>query len=376
MAAAMLLMLLLVGYSWRHRSMPGALPFMVGCLFSVLETIGILMASLTADPGLQDFWLRFQSAWLLSAVTAITCFVLEYAWPGRWLTRRKLVLLSILPLFSIFYFLGGYVFFAPAPFQSGVTSISRYSAAGMILMAYSVAMTFVNLAVFAWLFIRSPQHRWPVVLMASSAIFITAVMLREYLPPGNQSFNGPLFILPFLGYAIALYAFRIFDPIPLAGRTAIDQLNAGLIVLDPRGQVVRLNPAAEKILGKTTGEVKGRPVREWLPAYPDLTLANPGVVEIEFSQGTGSEQRQINLVASRLADFRELPVGRLLMLRDVTEQRRAQAQIVEQQRALATGDERERMARELHDSLGQVLSYASFQVGSAAKLARATGRAR
>ena len=29
---------------------------------------------------------------------AVLCFALEYAWPGRWLTRRNLVLLSIPPL--------------------------------------------------------------------------------------------------------------------------------------------------------------------------------------------------------------------------------------------------------------------------------------
>jgi len=43
---------------------------------------------------------------------------------------------------------------------------------------------------------------------------------------------------------------------------------------------------------------------------------------------------------------------------------------VEQQRALATLNERERMARELHDSLGQVLGYAGFQIDAAAKLSR------
>ncbi|MCJ7556195.1 MAG: sensor histidine kinase, partial [Gammaproteobacteria bacterium] len=50
--------------------------------------------------------------------------------------------------------------------------------------------------------------------------------------------------------------------------------------------------------------------------------------------------------------------------------KQAQAQIVEQQRVLAIQGEREHMARELHDSLGQVLSYTSFQVETAAKLYR------
>jgi len=62
-----------------------------------------------------------------------------------------------------------------------------------------------------------------------------------------------------------------------------------------------------------------------------------------------------------------LGVGRLLLLHDVSEQKRAQSQILEQQRALATLKERERLARELHDSLGQVLSFASLKMGAARK---------
>jgi signal transduction histidine kinase len=50
----------------------------------------------------------------------------------------------------------------------------------------------------------------------------------------------------------------------------------------------------------------------------------------------------------------------------VTDQTRAQAQLLEQQRALATLEERDRIARELHDGIGQVLGYVKMQ-GQAAR---------
>jgi len=89
-----------------------------------------------------------------------------------------------------------------------------------------------------------------------------------------------------------------------------------------------------------------------------------------MSLGSGAETRYYLLETSALKDWRGLEIGRLLLLHDVTEQKRAQAQLVEQQRALATLKEREHMARELHDSLGQVLGYAGLQVEVAAKLSR------
>jgi signal transduction histidine kinase len=90
-------------------------------------------------------------------------------------------------------------------------------------------------------------------------------------------------------------------------------------------------------------------------------LANPEGTEIEFSLGTGKKQRWYLMTNSKLNDFRGLEVGRLLMLRDITEQKQAHAQLVEQQRALAMLQEREQLARELHDGLGQAFAFVNTQ---------------
>jgi signal transduction histidine kinase len=77
--------------------------------------------------------------------------------------------------------------------------------------------------------------------------------------------------------------------------------------------------------------------------------------------GSRLETRYYQVEASALNDWRGLEIGRLLLLHDVTEQKQAQAQTLEQQRALAILTERERLARELHDELGQVLAFISTQ---------------
>ena len=101
-----------------------------------------------------------------------------------------------------------------------------------------------------------------------------------------------------------------------------------------------------------------------------LPPANPTNLP-EITLGHGPHARQYAPVLSPLCDFRGLLLGYLLVLPDMTELRRAQAQALEHERMLAVQSERERMARELHDSLGQVLSYTSLQVETAAQLALA-----
>ena len=103
-----------------------------------------------------------------------------------------------------------------------------------------------------------------------------------------------------------------------------------------------------------------------LPAFGDLSArlaAGPGQ-SFEVSLGSGAVARSYEADVSALRDFRNVLVGYLLVLRDVTERRHAEAQILEQQRSLAMLREREQLARELHDGIGQVMGYASLQLES------------
>ena len=74
-----LLLIALAVYSGRRRSVPGALPFTIGCLFAALWAAGSMMEAAAVEVQTKIFWVKFQGAWILPVVTAITCFVLEYA---------------------------------------------------------------------------------------------------------------------------------------------------------------------------------------------------------------------------------------------------------------------------------------------------------
>ncbi len=371
-----LLLIPLSIYSWRRRSVPGALPFSMGCMFAALWAAGSVMELVSVDAATKVFWFKFQGAWRLPAITAITCFVLEYAWPGRWLTRRNLALLSIPLLLAWGLILTNNLHhLAWRGFAYEGKVVPLRGPVNWLFFAYGYALGVANLVVLAWLFLRSSQHRWPVVIMVTGQIvgrglyLLEAAEVLRIAPP----LDVPPMAFEYLTYAVALFGFRIFDPVPLARRTAIEQMHAGMLVLDAQGRVASLNPAAERILGAPAGSARGQPVRKLLPAYPDEQLAENEETEIELSLpgghqdgvGAGQEVRHYTLTISLLNDFRGLAVGRLLMLRNVTLQKRAQAQLVEQQRTLATLQERERLARELHDSLGQTLAAAHLQASSA-----------
>ncbi len=369
------LMIVLSIFSYRRRSAPGALQLMTACLFAAAWAACLLMNYAAVDTATKIFWLKIQAIVQLPILIAITCFILEYAWPRRWLTRRNLALLYFPILPSVILLLTNGLHHQAWRSFSLVNGALRpqFGLGSWILAFYFFGvLEALNLVVFVWLFRRSPQHRWPVALMLAGQIVGRSLFLLYNANPRLSAL--PLNILgmslEFLIYAAVLFGFRIFDPISLARQTTVEQLKSGMMVLDPQGAIVSLNPAAAGILGSSAKSLLGRPIQDLLPADSALIgdLQATEVIRAEISLETGSETRCYEMEYSTLKDFREQVVGRLLLLHDVTEQKRAQAQLLEQQRALAMLHERERLARELHDSIGQTLGFAGFQLEAASKL--------
>jgi signal transduction histidine kinase len=363
------LLTVLAVYAWRRRNLSGALWLVIYCLFSLLFLTPKVLEFLAVGFETKIFWYKFEYPWLTPGTTAMTCFILEYTWPGRWLTRRTLALLSIVPLLGLAFTFSNefhHLLFRGYEFTGDVAPLVGPIGWGFVI--YNLGLRVVSITALVWLFIRSPQHRWPAVLiLLAETVFGIVLVLDPYIEE-SWFFYVPEKVLPVVACAIALFGFRILDPIPLARQTVIEQLQAGMLVLDLEGRVVSLNPAAERILNAPAKQVEGKRVQELLPAFPEQRLADSGETGIELGFGEGISLRYYMLTNSMLNDFRGLQAGRLLLLHDVTEQRCAQAQILEQQKVQAALEERAGLARELHDSIDQVLAAAQLQAEIANEL--------
>ncbi len=368
--------------SWRRRDMPGARQLAAACLFVAFWMAGIILETLAVEPAAKVTGYRFQSIWPSFALLAAVCFVLEYTYPGRWLSRRNVALLAaplLVPLLDLLLTAidnRGFVWYS-LEVEAGGQVTPYLAPAGRFIVGYMLILLGIQVTALVWLFVRSPRHRWPAALMLVAGIVSrSAYMLDYFRTPLPVWFDfrlvGPAVAL--VAYTIALFGFRIFDPLPVARATVIEQMRAGMIVFDPRWQIAGLNPAAEQILGIPFDLARGKTWEqmsdpERLPPLPHPNLGS-GDAEFELPEmvfGTGANVRYYEPALTVLRDFRGLLVGHLLTLRETTQQKRAQARILEQERALAVLREREQLARELHDSTGQTLAFVSLQAQAIAK---------
>ena len=213
-----LLMVTLSTYSARRRYVPGATPLMVASLFAVAWALGSLLEAAAAELGTKIFWFKFQAVVQLPMIVAITCFVLEYAWPGRWLTRRNLILLSIPCILTLGIILSAdfhQLVWRGFLFDGRVIPVRGNG--NWIVLLYGYGLAIINLIIFTWLFIRSPQHRWPVAIMFVGQIVgrVQYLFTTTQIVESDLLVNIPPIAFEYLIYAIALFGFRILDPIPL-----------------------------------------------------------------------------------------------------------------------------------------------------------------
>ena len=359
-------------YAWRHRCVPGAAAFAVSALFMALWALFTAMEMAATSDAIKATLFRAEALVGLAGLTALLYFALEHASLGKWASRRTALLLSLVSG-AIFILMATndlhHLMWSRIWFDQWVR-IERGPLNGLML-AWGLLLPTLALLVFLGLLLRSAgiYRRQALLLFAASAL----PLLTYLLEPAGINPVAPLdpvilvLTLSSLLYAVAIFRFRMLEIVPIGRDTAIERMASGVLVLDAQNRIVDVNPAAADVLALSRAAAVGRPAKQALAAHPDLAqvLDQQSATSAEISLNGTRQPLHLRVQSSPLTNPGGFYLGRLILLQDVTEQRQAQAQLLEQQRMLVAMEEREWLAQELHDSLSQSLGFLNVQAQAA-----------
>lgn len=163
----------------------------------------------------------------------------------------------------------------------------------------------------------------------------------------------------------------------LAFRLLVESVkDYAIVMIDPEGRVVTWNQGAERIKGYQRAEIMGRHVSLFYTPE-DLAAGRPErTLQTALAEGRGEDlEWRVRKDGSRfwasttttsIRDHDGRLRGFSQVTRDLTERRQAEETLrsLSQRLLMAQEEERRRIARELHDEIGQILTTVKFSLQS------------
>lgn len=357
--------LVMIFYMIPNRRAGGAAAFIAVLICCSVWSLTSAAESIVPDAAGKLLWLRIGYPAHTFGPLAWFVMILRLTEHDRWLERKKLLLLCMIPIITSVLALTNFhgLMWAGCglSYQGAYPVLSlRYGVWFWIHMVYATGLDALSVVLAARYGLRqTPLYKKRYASLVFPVVFVWLVNTPYLLHLGL-----PVDLTPVAWGAAtptvlwALFRNDLFDLVPIARTRVMESLSAGVLLIDRKNRVVDLNPAAVRIFQCTPDKTVGLGADEFFSGWPELLLQIGG----NRSQAEWKAPDGLCYVSSYYEIKRKKNIlGRMLILRDVTEERRMQAELLETQRQMAVQQERERMARDMHDDMGQIMGFVNVQ---------------
>ena len=359
-------------YAWRFRSIPGAVPYTVHKAAIAAMLLSLVMASQSAGLAAKISWIRLHHAYTFISVLAWSALTLQMTGRGKWLNRRTVVaMLAILAsALAVLFSDERYGLFWRRIWLAGndVRAVDGLGSTLILFSGYLVILASTGLFVHRFIKIGGILRAQAGILIFSTCITVAGHLCWRFAatPELRQDSLALAFIVSGTLDAFAFFRWRLFDIIAVAQAVVTKTMGDGLVVLDNQGLIVGLNPAAERIVAKSSSEMSGNFAVKTFEPWPELIdlLRRPDARAGEVLLN----RRSYTVLIAPLPGEGRGNLGKALVFHDITAEKTAQELLIEQQQALAVLKERDRLGRELHDGQGQLLGFFDMQLEAARSL--------
>ncbi len=324
-------------YAWRHRATRGSQLFSYFMVAVAVYVLGYGMELSSLDLPAMLFWSKIGYLGIFSFPTLFLMFTLQYTSQDKWLTRRNILFLFLVPtLLAIAKFTDDsfHLVYSTAWVEtSGTIPLLGFTRGPIYGFALYSIFPIITGMVLLWRTRKNalPLYKNQATLLAVFAILPLLVFLFYMsgiqLTPDLKYIDLNPFMSTLWGIGIlwAMFRYRLLDLAPIARDVLIESLDDGLFVFDDQIRLVDANPMALKIMDWIEAPL-GQNVDQVFADWKDLrdecqaaTRVEP--VKIEIQKVVKGQRVFFETTLYALQDKKARNIGRFIVIHDITERK-------------------------------------------------------
>jgi PAS domain S-box-containing protein len=328
--------------SWRRRSTPGVTAFAFLMLAIADWTFLRALEAMAVETWAKVFWAKLEYTGIGSVGVLWLLFTARFTDQDAWINRRVVGSLWIIPALTVLVALSNdwhhllWTDIHPALPAGGNFLIYHHGPWFWVILSYSYLTLLFGSFLLVRAIVHYPRlyrHRIAPLLIGAGIPWIGNLIYASGLSP-IPGLDPTPFLFTVVGfiYYWSIFRSRLFETVPIAHNLLIENINDGVIVLDNMNRIVDLNPAARRYITATDNPIgkDAKTVFDWLP--PSVTQPQTRSTKHFDLTAKPDISRFFTVDISPLRDRHDFLCGYLIMMRDITEQKKAQARLIESER--------------------------------------------
>lgn len=348
-------------YLYQFRKISGAVLLVYCQVCKIFWILGRVQVAQSPDLPSKLFWLKIPEGMGILLIYFWFIFIVKMCQPKRILSVFQHLVSGVAGCLLLIILLDDWLgwYKGPSALKGQILTVA-FGPVGSVTLIFCYLLNLICFALSGyWIMKVRGLRRQQAVALSIIPLFSFLGNIIGYLPP----FSGFLpqltgFLLSGIYTTWAFYRWRVYSILPLAREAVADNMIDGLLVVDDKGYIADMNPAAQKIFSGSPVTVDGR-FHEAVAAWPVLAGIDEtsGARPLEADRNFGPERRFYQIHPLLLKTPQGNLLGKTIIFKDITGQKRDQVKMMEQEKALTILIERERLGRELHDGRGQIWNY-------------------
>jgi PAS domain S-box-containing protein len=324
----------LLGIYAIRSQVPSAKTFALLMLTLTIWTFCYVMglSSVTLDG--KSFWLK--AKYLGSGLAPVVWFVfsLQTTNTERWLNKAlRIALMAWVGLTWVVVFTNDFHHWMWKEISLVPGIPEEQTVHGIFFLVYSLEVYLlipISVLLYIYYYWTAPPffRRQGLLLMLGGLAPVAGRMVEDvlgidFIPQIDEVIIS--FLFSGILFALAIFRYGALNILPIAQNLVMQNISAGIIVLDVFGRVVDLNPYVQDQIGTTHTQAVGKQIVEVLVGWPDLDISTEGDKEISVRRGDKPDYFFVQV--SRIKGENRTHAGYVIVLFDITARKNAELQL-------------------------------------------------